>query len=135
MNNRKKFLLAVSSALLMIGTADSKDRIENSPSVLVLMDRYAWDGVVHGLSAGDYLAVRSGPGVNYSQLDKLYLKSHVYIVGEYENWYGVVYLDENTVDCNLPSESVSFEKFKNRPYTGICRTGWVYKRWVKAIAG
>src|SRR6516164_533756 len=75
MNNRKKFLLAVSSALLMIGTADSKDRIENSPSVLVLMDRYAWDGVVHGLSAGDYLAVRSGPGVNYSQLDKLYLKS------------------------------------------------------------
>jgi hypothetical protein len=65
----------------VLGTAKAKDRIEKSLSVPVLMEQYPYDGVVHDLDAGGFLAVKSGPGLSYDRIDKLYNKSRVYVVG------------------------------------------------------
>jgi hypothetical protein len=121
----------------VLGTAEAKDRtVEKSRSVPVLIEQYPYHGVVHDLDPqGGFLAVKSGPGLNYDRIDKLHNKSRVYIVGRRGDWYAVVYLDERTVDCNLPSEDVSFTTFRGMPYTGPCRSGWVHRRWVHVIAG
>jgi hypothetical protein len=117
----------------VLGTAEAKDRI---PRVPVLFEQYPYDAMVHDLDPyGGFLAVQSGPGLNYDRIDKLYNKSRVYLVGQRGDWYAVVYLDERTVDCNLPSQDVSFTSFRDMPYTGPCRSGWVHRRWVSVIAG
>jgi hypothetical protein len=43
----------------VLGTAEAKDWIEKSPNVPVLMDQYPYDGVVHDLDRGGFLAVYS----------------------------------------------------------------------------
>jgi hypothetical protein len=118
--------------VVVSGTTEAKD---GSPSVPVLIEQYPNDAVVHDLDGGDFLAVKSGPGLNYDRIDKLYNKSRVYVVGRRGDWFAVVYLDESTTDCSLPSQDVSFTTFRGTPYTGPCRSGWVHRRWVKIIAG
>jgi uncharacterized protein YgiM (DUF1202 family) len=129
-----RWLMLVLLLALAALTAHAEPR---HPSVPVLIEQYPYSGVVTGLDPrGDgFLAVKSGPGLNYDRIDKLYNKSRVYVVGRRGDWYAVVYLDEKTVDCNLPDSGTSFTTFRDMPYTGPCRSGWVHRRWVHVIAG
>jgi hypothetical protein len=90
---------------LLLALATSTAHAEpRHPSVPVLIEQYPYSGVVTGLDPrGDgFLAVKSGPGLNYDRIDKLYNKSRVYVVGRRGDWYAVVYLDERTVDTRYP---------------------------------
>ncbi|MEM7191541.1 MAG: integron [Pseudomonadota bacterium] len=88
-------------------------------------------GVVKGLKAsGDgFLAVRAGPGSNNAMLDKVYNGYILSLCDERGGWYGVVYSHESR-DCG-----VSTPWPRRQPYSGPCRSGWVYKKYVGAYAG
>lgn len=89
------------------------------------------NGVIEGLDPGGdgFLAVRSGPGAKYRELDRLYNGEQVYLCGERGKWYGVVY-SKRRQDCNVTTAWVS-----TQAYTGPCKSGWVYKNWVRLWAG
>ena len=89
------------------------------------------NGVVHGLNPyGDsFAAVRSGPGLRYTRLDKLYNGQLIYICVDAGDWWGIVYTKAGQ-DCN-----VSTPWPKSRHYTGPCRSGWAHKRWIQLTAG
>ena len=89
------------------------------------------NGVVIGLDPnGDgFLAVKSGPGLSYPRIDKLYNGEQINICGETDSWFAVVYTRARR-DCN-----VSTPWPIRLPYTGPCRSGWVFKRYVQVTAG
>jgi hypothetical protein len=87
-------------------------------------------GVVFDLDPhGDgFLAVKSGPGLQFLRIDKLYNGEEVYLCAQSGPWYGIVYTRE-AQDCNVDRAWPLSE-----PYTGPCRHGWAHGRWIKAIA-
>lgn len=92
-------------------------------------------GQVTGLDPqGDnFLAVRSGPGSNNSQIDVLHQGDLVYFCDANGRWMGIVYqpgLGPGNDTCGVP-QPIS----PRRPYTGPCRSGWVYDAYVEIIAG
>ncbi len=96
------------------------------------MDACGSIGVVRGLDphGGDgFLAVKSGPGLTYPRIGKLYNGEQVYLCSDAGDWYGIVYSKRHQ-DCN-----VSTPWPQSSAYTGPCRSGWVYKRWVVPFAG
>ncbi len=88
-------------------------------------------GVVRGLDPrGDgFLAVRAGPGSNYAKLDEVYADQLLNVCDDRGKWLGVVYSHE-TEDCG-----VSTPWPRPAAYTGPCRSGWVYRTYVKDFAG
>lgn len=90
-------------------------------------------GEVAGLQHST-LAVRSGPGTSYPQLDALQNGQGLYLCDSSTDgeWEGVVYMPgKNTPpDCAV-SSSVPTQ----RAYAGPCRFGWVRSKWVKLTAG
>ena len=88
-------------------------------------------GVVRGLDPrGDgFLAVRAGPGSNYDMLDKVYTDQLLSVCDDRGKWLGVVYSHESE-DCG-----VSTPWPRPAAYTGPCRSGWVYRTYVKDFAG
>ena len=85
-------------------------------------------GAVRGLdpNGDNFLAVRSGPGSGHRMLDKIHTDDRVWIFDENNGWFGIVY-GSNNVNCS-PIRS-------NRPYSGPGKTGWVFGKYVKAVAG
>jgi hypothetical protein len=71
--------------------------------------------------------VKSGPGLNYERIDKLYHKFRLDVVGRRGDWYAVVYLDEKqATDCNLPDQLTPFATFRDMPYRGrVVRAGFI----------
>ena len=94
-------------------------------------DACGGSGVVVGLDPhGDgFLAVKSGPALSSPRIDKLYNGEQVYICGETDSWFAVVYTKVRR-DCN-----VSTPWPIRLPYTGPCRSGWVFKYYMRAVAG
>lgn len=88
--------------------------------------------VVSGLRPSGFLAVRSGPGTGYTQLDELHNDDPLQICATSPDglWYGVVYGGHGDIDCGVASPITP-----KRPYTGPCASGWVYTKWVVVIAG
>jgi hypothetical protein len=88
-------------------------------------------GVVRGLDPhGDgFLAVRAGPGSSYAMLDKVYNGYILNLCDQRGNWLGVVYSHE-TMDCGVGTPWP-----KPGAYTGPCRSGWVYRKYVGDFAG
>jgi hypothetical protein len=88
-------------------------------------------GVVRGLDPrGDgFLAVRAGPGSNYDKVDEVYDDQLLTVCDDRGKWLGVVYSHE-TEDCG-----VSTPWPRPAAYTGPCRSGWVYRTYVKDFAG
>ncbi len=88
-------------------------------------------GIATGLDPhGDgFLAVKSAPALQSLRIDKLYNGEQVYICNERDDWYGVVYSKDRR-DCN-----VSTPWPQNLAYTGPCRSGWVYRRWIEVTGG
>src|SRR5262245_48957849 len=79
-------------------------------------DACGGNGVVEGLDpAGDgFLAVSSGPGSQYGEIDRLYNGEKVYLCADKGKWLGVVYTKRRQ-DCNVMTPWVS-----TQPYTGPC---------------
>lgn len=90
------------------------------------------NGVVVGLDPhGDgFLAVKSGPGLRFARIDKLYNGEQVFLCAETNEWYGVVYTKTNR-DCNVMNKIWP----TTLPYTGPCRSGWVFKKYIQIFAG
>ena len=94
-----------------------------------------WDacgssGTVMGLNPrGDgFLAVKSGPGLQFTRIDRVYNGQHVTICDQRGVWYGVVY-SLNGRDCGVNSP------WRVRmPYTGPCRYGWIHSSYVGDLA-
>jgi len=84
---------------------------------------------VRGLdSRGDgFLAVRNGPGGDYTQVDELYNGDKVWYCDEQGSWIGVVYGGD---ECGVASPVNPAT-----PYSGNCRSGWVFKKFINVIAG
>ncbi|MDK1388869.1 PAN domain-containing protein [Sinorhizobium sp. 8-89] len=89
------------------------------------------NGVIEGLDpSGDgFLAVRSGPGAKYAELDRLYNGEQVYLCQTKGKWLGVVYSKQRQ-DCNVTTPWIT-----TQPYTGPCKSGWVHRNWVRLYAG
>ena len=85
-------------------------------------------GQVVGLRAeGDgFLAVRSGPAVEYAEIDQLHNSDKVWIFDQHEEWVGVVF-DVEELSCS-PIE-------KDRPVETDGKKGWVHENWIEVIAG
>jgi len=87
-------------------------------------------GVVYSLDPRDgFLAVKAGPGVRYSRIDKLYNGEQVYLCVDAGDWWGIVFTKTRR-DCN-----VSTPWPRSLRYTGPCRSGWTHKRWIQLTAG
>jgi hypothetical protein len=88
-------------------------------------------GVVTGLDPlGDgFLAVKSGPGLRFRRLDKLFNGQSVYICEDRGEWLGIVYPDDEK--CGVGSKAWDVTD----AYTGPCNSGWVHRRWIRATAG
>lgn len=130
-------VLMMASAWLAMPTASFAQEPGRKPQVPIIIegntgfDACGANGVVEGLDpAGDgFLAVRSGPGGKYRELDRLYNGEQVYLCTERGKWLGVVYTKQRQ-DCNVTTSWVS-----TQPYTGPCKSGWVHQNWVRLWAG
>ena len=89
-------------------------------------------GIVVGLDPkGDnFLAVRSGPGTNYKMIDKLRLGQMYFDCDVQGNWIGIVYSPSPNAACGVSSPIR-----KRQAYRGSCRSGWVFRKYTKLIAG
>ncbi|MEM8575471.1 MAG: SH3 domain-containing protein [Pseudomonadota bacterium] len=127
--------LGLAAALALTGI--SITALAQQPQVPVLAggeadyDACGSQGVVQGLDPnGDgFLAVRSGPSSNYGMLDKVYNGAIVNLCDERGNWLGVVYSHES-VDCGVGTPWP-----RRQAYTGPCRSGWVFRKFVAGYAG
>lgn len=124
--------LAVSVATLATAQAEEPGR---RPEVPVIIEATELDpcsnGVVVGLNpAGDgFLAVKSGPGLTYARIDKLYNGEEVYVCGGKGDWLAIVY-SRRTRACNVMQQWT-----RTLPYTGPCKSGWAHRRWIEIYAG
>ncbi|WP_244462650.1 integron [Methyloceanibacter caenitepidi] len=133
MFNSRTFGLA--AALTLTGL--SATALAQQPQVPVLVggeadyDACGSQGVVRGLDPnGDgFLAVRGGPSSKYGMLDKIYNGMIVNLCDQRGSWLGVVYSHE-TRDCGVGTPWP-----RRQAYSGPCRSGWVYKKFVTDYAG
>lgn len=95
------------------------------------LDACGSNGMVTGLNpAGDgFLAVRSGPGSNNAELDRLHNGEPVYICDQSGKWIGIVYTRYGG-GCDVTSPLAD-----RQPYTGPCKSGWVHQNWITLMAG
>ena len=85
-------------------------------------------GEVTGLdpNGDNYLAVHSGPGTDYRQIDKLHSQNQVWTFDRKGSWIGVVYGSDN-IDCSPITA--------DRQYDGPGKVGWVHEKYIRLIAG
>jgi hypothetical protein len=85
-------------------------------------------GEVRGLDPqGDnFLAVRTGPGSKFTKIDELHERNQVWLCDERGRWIGIVY----GKNCGVSSPIAI-----RRRYHGPCKSGWVFDKYVKLIAG
>lgn len=88
-------------------------------------------GEIVGLDpSGDgFLSVRSRP--NGKEIDRLFNGQFVYVCQDSGSWMGIVYPEpgQDTGECY-----VSTPWNTRMPYTGPCRYGWVFSKYVGVIA-
>ena len=79
--------------------------------------------------AGNFLALRSHPSTQGDMLAKLSNNQELWVCDEQGDWHGVIILD-TTQDCGN-SSPIAVRK----PYTGPCKSGWVYGKFITPLAG
>ncbi len=126
------FAVALGLAAPSLGPALADDR---GKPVMVGGDA-DWDacgssGVVANMKgvAGNFLAVRSGPGTGFAEVDRLSPAATVYLCAKDGDWWGVVYGTKGQ-DCGVASPIAT-----RQPYTGPCSSGWVKGRYIEITAG
>jgi len=89
-------------------------------------------GKVVGLNPnGDnFLAVRRGPAGTYQMIDKLHTGNNVYMCDQQGDWIGIVYDISGNEDCGVSSPVAA-----KQAYSGNCKSGWVHRNYIRAIAG
>jgi hypothetical protein len=89
-------------------------------------------GKVVGLNPnGDnFLAVRRGPAGTYQMIDKLHTGNNVNMCDQQGDWIGIVYDTGSNLDCGVSSPVAT-----RQAYSGICKSGWVHKSYIRAVAG
>lgn len=95
------------------------------------MDACGGYGEVFNLNPdGDnFLAVRDRPSSSGQELDRLGPGMGVSMCLEEGEWVGIVY-SKSGQNCGVGSPVLS-----PRAYSGPCRSGWVFGKYVKLIAG
>ena len=85
-------------------------------------------GKVAGLKAdGDgFLAVRTGPGTDYSKIDELKNDDEVWLYEQKGKWIGVAYATDNA-----PCDPIK----EDRPLNVNGKKGWVHENWITVVAG
>ena len=128
-------LLSLTAALVLSGL--SATALAQRPQVSVLaggeedFDACGSQGVVRGLDAGGdrFLAVRAGPSSKHAMLDKVFNGAILNLCDERGNWLGVVYSHE-TKDCGVGTPWA-----RRQDFSGPCRSGWGYPKYVAGFAG
>lgn len=89
-------------------------------------------GKVVGLNpAGDnFLAVRSGPGSRFRMIDKLHTDQLYFDCDSQGDWVGIVYSRNPNADCGVGTPIP-----RRQAYRGPCKSGWVFRKYTKLIAG
>ena len=85
-------------------------------------------GEVQGMNPqGDnFLAVRSGPGSKFTKIDELHERDQLWLCDKRGRWVGIVY----GKNCGV-SSPIAIRQI----YEGPCKSGWVFDKYVKLIAG
>jgi len=85
-------------------------------------------GEVRGLDPqGDnFLAVRSGPGSKFTKIDELHERNQIFLCDKRGRWHGIIY----GKNCGV-SSPIAIRQI----YRGPCKSGWVFDKYVKLIAG
>jgi hypothetical protein len=84
-----------------------------------------------------FVAVRAAPSVKARMLDKLTPGREVLLCEDSADgkWVGVIYPEPfggaGPGDCGVSEASSG----PARPYDGVCLSGWVFKSYIKVIAG
>ncbi len=127
-----RFVFALVSSCLSCAAASAQTFLDRPVIVggRADVDACSGTGSVRGLNPqGDnFLAVRSGPSAKYTKLDELHTDDIVYLCDEVGKWLGVVYTPGDT-DCGVFTPWPSA-----RPYTGPCRVGWVFRKYIRPLA-
>ncbi len=94
-------------------------------------DACASYGEVAGLkpTPGNFLALRNRPSTDGKRIAKLASEQKFWICSQNGDWFGVV-IAQNGKDCGVSTPRVA-----RQPYTGPCRVGWVFGKYVGVIAG
>ncbi|MEZ5668010.1 MAG: integron [Alphaproteobacteria bacterium] len=144
MSRRAGLLAAGCAGLALAGLAlAGAAQAQQTPEVPVMvgvqpdLDACLTQGVVSGLDAsGDnFLAVRSGPGSGYGQIDALHTDDVVAMCETRGRWIGIVY---QPGDRQVPGPSdcgVGSPIWPRQAYPGTCRSGWVFEAYVTPYAG
>ncbi len=87
-------------------------------------------GEIVGLDPGGdgFVAVRSRP--DGKEIDRLFNGQFVHVCEDSGSWLGIVYPKPGNAECN-----VSTPWNTKMPYTGPCRYGWVFSKYVRVTAG
>lgn len=79
---------------------------------------------------GEFLAVRSGPSVRYRELARLQNRQNVFACVRRGNWFGIVFDPTGRNECGV----LAPRQANAAAYTGPCRSGWVYERYLGGYA-
>ncbi len=132
----RNLALCVLFAAVFVFAQDSNLAAASSKAVMVGgeadFDACGGSGVVVGLDPkGDgFLAVRAGPGSQYKMVEKLENGQPYFDCDQHGSWVGIVYTNNAQIDCGVGSPIA-----KRQPYGGPCKSGWVFKKFTKLIAG
>ena len=90
-------------------------------------------GAVVGLdpNGDNFLAVRTGPGTQFDQIDSLYTGDQIHLCDRQGAWLGIVYQGGGPAgDCGVATPVAD-----RTPYAGGCNSGWVFEEYVQLVAG
>jgi uncharacterized protein YgiM (DUF1202 family) len=82
---------------------------------------------VYNLQTDTYLSVRSGPGMKFSKIDRLKVKTVVYVCDEKSEWVQVFYSGPE-LPCVVDSSVGLLSSKKN-----TCKSGWVNRKWIDVV--
>ena len=129
----RRLILAVALALVA-APALAQDSVPVHFGDYPDLDACLSQGEVRGLNPnGDnFLAVREGPGSDYSKIDEVYEGQWIILCEEAEGgaWFGIVYDPTGTLDCGTGSPIA-----ERRDYDGPCPSGWVSSKFITMLAG
>jgi hypothetical protein len=126
----KRALVCVAAASLASPAAAQPPRV---PVPLIAAQGYGpcSTAIVRGLDgAGAFLAVRSGPSARHRELARLGNGAEVFACVRHGNWFGIVFAPASgRRDCGVDQP-----RRVNAYYSGPCRSGWVYERYLGGYA-
>jgi hypothetical protein len=137
-----KFLVAASVSVLALVTAVpvAQTATQQSVPVMVYPDPENIEAQVCASSGtikvNSFVSVRTGPGVGFNEIDRVYNGQDFAICDNHNGWYGIVYVPGGqaygTVRCSL---DIKFKKNNEQPYNGSCAHGWISKNFITNLAG